>query len=155
MESAARAEREGMLLRLDEERQLNDDARHDRERLEDLAREETLNIATALQRETQHQQLVAQQTTADRDAGERHREIMAKAAEEAERDKKSESLTATLLSLLLSNQAAAATQAEVLATLLKERNATPSEAAGGGVETTEDSGPRRTRVKAPVGKEGN
>ena len=155
MESAARAEREGKLLRLDEERQLNDEARHDRERLEDLAREETLNIATALQRETQHQQLVAQQATADRDAGERHREIMAKAAEEAERDKKSESLTATLLSLLLSNQAAAATTAEALACLMRDRNVTPSEAAGGGVVATEDKGSRKTRDKAPVGKEGN
>jgi hypothetical protein len=155
VESAARAEREGKLLRLDEERQLNDEARHDRERLEDLAREETLNIATALQRETQHQQLVAQQATADRDAGERHREIMAKAAEEAERDKKSESLTATLLSLLLSNQAAAATTAEALACLMRDRNVTPSEAAGGGVVATEDKGSRKTRDKAPVGKEGN
>ena len=80
---------------------------------------------------------------------------MVKAAEEAERDKKSESLTATLLSLLLSNQAAAATTAEALACLMRDRNATPSEAAGSGVEATEDSGTRRTRVKAPVGKEGN
>ena len=155
MESAARAEREDKLLRLDEERQRNDDARHEKERLEDLAREETLNTAIALQRETQHQQLVAQQATADREAGERHREIMAKADEEAERGKKSESLTSTLLSLLLSNQAAAATTADALACLLKERNVTPTEAAGGGVENTEDNGPRRTRVKAPVGKEGN
>ena len=72
MESAARAEREDKLLRLDEERQLNDDAMHERERLEDLAREETLNITIALQRETQHQQLVAQQASAEREAAQRN-----------------------------------------------------------------------------------
>ena len=109
-------------------REACDDARHEKERKEDLERERDLTRAADKQRLEFQAEKLHQNELHEAEAAVRHREMMESKLVEAERVRKADAMTAALMAVIVSNQEEAAKgrelatrQAAILEALMRER----------------------------------
>ena len=112
------------------EREVCEQARHEKERKEDQEREREMTRAVEKQRLEFQEEKLQQNELHEAEAAGRHREMMESKQVEAERARKADAMTAALMAVILGNQEEAAKgrelatrQAEILEVLMRERAA--------------------------------